>query len=264
MIRSILIILSLILTATASAQDEEQLRRAIDGDHRSPAEQARDTYRHPFETLTFFGVEADDTVVQMYPRNGWYTQILAPYLQDDGLLIVAHLPRQPDREGFSMNRDQTFYSRMREYPEIYRHIENMNAPLGERITFNPPGTVDAILDFRNAHGWLQNGTEPLLQSWYEALKPGGTVGIVTHRADADGPEGRGYVHEQSVIDAMEQAGFELEDRAEINANPDDTKDHPEGVWSLPPEMRNVPDNERIRYLRIGESDRMTLRFSKPE
>lgn len=262
MIRIAIISLSLLLCLPAAAQDEERLRQAIDGEHRSPADRGRDNYRHPFETLSFFGIEPDDRVVEIYPGDGWYTAILAPYLQEEGELVVAHYPRGEEPSGFVDDPNARFSDRMREHPGVFRGIENIVVPPGEQVELDEAGSVDVIFDARNAHNWLRQGREALLQSWYEALKPGGTVAIVAHRMDPEREEEGGYIHESRLIEVMEEHGFRFVESSEINANPEDTKDYPFGVWSLPPTLYNVPDNERINYLRIGESDRMTMKFVK--
>jgi predicted methyltransferase len=215
------------LGAGALAQQGDHnhaLMMAIDNPQRSEANKARDVYRHPYETLTFFGVQPTHTVVEMFPGGGWYTEILTPYLANGGRLIPA---------------------RSAEIPAA-------------------PGSVDVILDFRNAHNWMGGNAVGMVQSWHAALKPGGVVGLVDHRHDPDVPfvAGRGYILEQQIIDLMQANGFQLEARSEINANPLDTKDHPGGVWNLPPTLQNVSDADRAKYLAIGESDRMTLKFVK--
>ena len=216
---------TLSLSATAQMADHNHaLMMAIDNPQRAEANKARDVYRHPYETLTFFGVQPTHTVVEMFPGAGWYTEILTPYLSNGGTLIPA------------------------------RSAENLA----------PAGTVDVILDFRNAHNWMGGDPEGMVKAWHAALKTGGVVGLVDHRRDADAPfvPGTGYIHEQQVIDLLEANGFRLEARSEINANPLDTKDHPGGVWNLPPTLQDVSEADRARYLAIGESDRMTLKFVK--
>lgn len=247
-----LITLALAVTHSAAfAVDQAALQGAINGDHRSAQNKARDQYRHPAETLTFFGIDKDDTVVESWPGGGWYTQILAPYLKDEGLLIAAE-PRPNER----------YHQMLEARPDIYGKVLlvdlSSSAPLAE------PGSVDAVLDFRNAHNWLNSAErrEPLLKAWHRALKPNGIVGIVDHRQDPDGPDARtGYTKEQTLIDVMESHGFKLLKRSEINANPKDSKDHPAGVWTLPPTLK-LGEQDREKYLAIGESDRMTLMFGK--
>jgi predicted methyltransferase len=244
---------TLMLAVACSASwaiDLPKLERALSGDHRSPENKARDEYRNPADTLTFLGIEADDTVVESWPGGGWYTQVLAPYLKDEGKLIAAE---PSPRENFHKMLDAN--------PEIYGDVERVDLSSGKPMA--EPGSVDAILDFRNAHNWIGNAErhEPLLKAWHKALKPGGIVGIVDHRQDPDGNEIRGYITEQAVIDVMDEHGFKLLGRSEVNANPKDTKDHPRGVWTLPPSLA-LGEQDREKYLAIGESDRMTLMFGK--
>lgn len=230
--------------------DKAKLEQALSGDHRPAENKARDQYRHPLETLTFFGIEPDDTVVESWPGGGWYTQVLAPYLKGDGQLIVAE-PRRGD----------TYHQMLDANPGVYGEVKRVDLSAGKPIA--EAGSVDAIVDFRNAHNWIgsQERYQPLLKAWHNALKPGGIVGIVDHRRDPNGPQTRGYITEQSVIDIMDQHGFKLLGRSEINANPKDTKDHPRGVWTLPPTL-TLGEQDRDKYMAIGESDRMTLLFTK--
>lgn len=230
--------------------DKAKLEQALAGDHRPAENSARDEYRHPMETLTFFGIEPDDTVVESWPGGGWYTQVLAAYLKDEGQLIVA----EPSKR-------ESFHQMLDANAAVYGDVKRVDLSAGKPIA--EPGSVDAILDFRNAHNWIgaQERHEPLLKAWHEALKPGGIVGIVDHRRDPDGKETRGYITEQSVIDIMDKYGFKLLGRSDINANPKDTKDHPSGVWTLPPTL-TLGEQDKEKYMDIGESDRMTLMFTK--
>lgn len=243
--------LGLLLTQPAVwAADKEALQQAANGEHRSAENKTRDQYRNPVETLAFFGIEQDDTVVESWPGGGWYTQMLAPYLKDEGQLIVAEpRPRESYHEMLEAN------------PAVYGDVEKVDLSAGEALA--EPGTVDAVLDFRNAHNWIGSSArhDPLLSAWHKALKQDGIVGIVDHRQDPDGNDVRGYVTEQAVIDIMDQYGFELLERSDVNANPKDTKDYESGVWTLPPTLR-LGEQDREKYLAIGESDRMTLKFGK--
>lgn len=246
-----LLTLCLAQAVSAWSVDREGLAEALNGSHRSAENKARDVYRHPVETLDFFGIKPGMTVVESWPGGGWYTEVLAPYLKNEGKLIGAQ-PRA--RASWDALLDAN--------PEVYGKVVRVdlsNEPMA------PPGTVDAILDFRNAHNWIGNAArhDSLLKSWHTALKPDGIVGIVDHRQDADNTNaGRtGYIKEQDLIDIMAQYGFEFVAKSDINANPNDTKDHPGGVWSLPPVMR-LGDQDKEKYLAIGESDRLTMKFIK--
>ncbi|MDZ7736743.1 MAG: methyltransferase [Gammaproteobacteria bacterium] len=253
-------------TGTAAESTADLLDRALAGDHRSTDNRARDQYRHPKETLQFFGLEPDMTVVEITPGGGWYTEVLAPVLKERGRLIVA---------GFGSDHPVEYLANIH-----VRYIEKLDADPGtygevRRIVFQAPGylqeledeSADMMLTFRNTHNWIKFGTaEDIYRDMYRVLKSCGTLGVVQHRAEADADPGtaakQGYVPEPYLIDMIESIGFRLIDRSEINANPHDTKDHPEGVWTLPPTYR-MGDQDREQYAAIGESDRMTLRFAKP-
>ena len=240
------------------------------GDHRTPQERARDAHRHPKETLMFFGIEPDMTVVEIWPGGGWYTQVIAPYLKTGGgKYYAASFAREGANERIlaSLNAYQELYVAK---PELYGDVA-MSALTGP---IAPDGPVDAILTFRNMHNWIAQGmADDYLSDFYDALKPGGILGVVQHRANGSGAprDGSfGYVYTDDVIALAEDAGFIFEEAADINANSADTKDHPFGVWTLPPVSRSStvqglqePDFDPARYAAIGESDRMTLRFRKP-
>lgn len=239
------------LSQFASADGHGELTKALSGDHRSEANKARDMYRHPAETLEFFGITPTMTVVESWPGGGWYTEVLAPYLRDNGKLIGAQ-PRA--REAWDAKLDAN--------PEVYGKVVRVdlsNEPMAA------PGSVDAIVDFRNAHNWMPRAerAEAVVKAWHAALKPGGIVGIVDHRQDADSTvtQRTGYIKEQDVISFMEDRGFEFVAKSEVNANAKDTKDYSGGVWTLPPVMR-LGDEDKEKYMAIGESDRMTLKFKK--
>ncbi|MGM0633077.1 MAG: class I SAM-dependent methyltransferase [Pseudomonadota bacterium] len=253
--------LGLALNGTALAQDHERLWDAVSGDHRSAADAARNEYRNPYQTLLFMGVEPDDTVVEIFPGAGWYSAILAPYLRDDGQLIAAGYPRDESASAFMRQLNATYDELLASDP-VYDSVEIAELTIGGEGSLAPDGSVDMILDFRNAHNWLQSHPERMLGLWHAALQPGGIVGIVDHRMDPSREAGNGYIHEQSLIEVMEDNGFRYVARSNINANPDDTRDHPGGVWNLPPNVRDVPDDQRHHYLAIGESDRLTMKFVK--
>lgn len=257
----------------AAAPDDGALIDAVlAGDHRTNEERARDAYRNPRETLLFFGVEPDMTVVEIWPGGGWYTQVIAPYLkQGGGAYYAAGFPSEGASERV-LAALSTFRTNYVENPDIYGAVQMTELAPGADIA--PAGTADAVLTFRNVHNWLGRGAAPdYFAAFYRALKPGGVLGVVEHRADgADLPEdgSSGYVYQDDVIALAAAAGFELDASSEINANPADTKDHPFGVWTLPPVRRSSqvrgeenPDFDRAAYDAIGESDRMTLRFRKP-
>jgi predicted methyltransferase len=248
-----------------AAQENTALRDAINGEQRSDANKARDVYRSPYETLTFFGVEADDVVIESWPGGGWYTEILATYLKENGQLIGATYDRSATPlAGWMTGSNQAFSRLLESDQNLYDDVVISEQLTQSQSRIVDPGTADVILDFRNAHNWLGMGAENIVMAWHDALKSGGVVGIVDHRWPADQQviAGNGYVHEKTLIDLMTAHGFTLAGSSEINANPNDPKDHPGGVWNLPPTLRAVSDADRARILEIGESDRLTLKFTK--
>lgn len=266
------LIFAAVITATAplySARADDDaakaLRAAIEGKHRTPAFKARDKYRHPFETLMFFGIKPDMTVVEIWPGGGWYTEILAPFLKGSGKLYAAHRNRDTKDERF-LRSIRRFDEKLAARPDIYGEV--IVTELSQTKTaIAPPGSADMVLTFRNVHNWMRFGfARTIFEAMYTALKPGGILGVVEHRADPEefpDPQAlSGYVHEEQVIQMAEDVGFKLVAKSEINANPKDTRDHPEGVWTLPPTLR-LGEKDREKYLAIGESDRMTLKFIKP-
>jgi predicted methyltransferase len=245
--------------AAAAAQDT-RLAEAVAGTHRTPGNVERDQYRHPVEALEFFGIRPDMTVVEMWAEGGWWTEILAPYLRDEGSFYIADLPSPRWRDVMTKKLESN--------PDIYG-----NAILtqfgGGRTDIAPEGSADMILTFRNLHNWLKVGDGELaFETMYKTLKPGGILGLVDHRGNSSEPQDpqalSGYVREDNAIAMAEKAGFKMVGKSEINANPRDNKDYPEGVWMLPPGYYTVEnDADRAKYQAIGESDRFTLKFQKP-
>lgn len=248
--------------ATGAALDA-----AIAGPWRDPRNVARDVHRHPKETLRFFGVNADDTVIEITPGGGWYAEILAPYLRERGRYVAAvwddAIPGQPQ---YRYDLNARLRTKFAADPAVYGTPEvrvfDPQAPV-----FGPPASADVVLTFRNVHNWVADGNaEAYFRAFFDVLKEGGTLGVVDHRARPDTDlatmKKSGYLTEALVLGLAQQAGFVLEARSEINANPKDTADHPNGVWTLPPTRRHDPA-DAARYEAIGESDRMTLRFRKP-
>jgi predicted methyltransferase len=258
-------IVLLVLGSSALAAEDARLKAVIASDQRSTEEKARDVYRHPYDALTFFGIRGDMTVIEVYPGAGWYTQILAPYLKDKGKLIAAVYDRNPATQKEWMIRyNKEFTDRFIGKPELYGEIGLVDMVPPDRIELAPAGSVDMILDIRNAHNWIDVGGKEVAVGWFKALKKGGVLGIIEHRADDHKPPDpdSGYVHQKRIVDLMLANGFELAATSELNSNPKDTKDHPEGVWTLPPSLALGADKS-AKYLAIGESDRMTLKFVKP-
>ncbi len=258
----------------AAPAPAEILDAVIAGEHRSDEERARDAYRNPKETLLFFGLEPDMTVVEAYPGGGWYTQVIAPYLNSGGGKLYAAGYNPASENERVQAALASFRETYVEQPEIYGDVEM--TVLGTADPIAPAGSADMIVTFRNVHSWRDPGeAEQVFGSFHDALKPGGVLGIVEHRADGaaeDLPKegSSGYMYTDDVVAIAEAAGFVLDRQSEINANPADTKNHPFGVWTLPPSRRSSeirgaedPDFDRAPYDAIGESDRMTLRFLKP-
>ena len=251
---------------SAAVVNRDKLDTVLAGEHRSDAHKARDQWRNPVEVLEFFGVSDDKIVMEIWPGAGWYTEVLAPYLRDSGTYIAASW--DPNSEiPFIRNAAAAYTAKLEEYPQYYDQTQvgvlmppNMLEPVA-------PGTVDVVLTFRNIHNWMPRGSQQMmLKAMYDALKPGGVLGVVEHRgvpgSEQDPKATSGYVNEDFAIAMVEEAGFVFQDKSEINANAADTKDHPEGVWTLPPTLR-LKDQDKDKYLAIGESDRFTLRFIKP-
>jgi predicted methyltransferase len=260
-----LILAAMLATGLAgAAHAHDTLKAAIDGKHRVAANAARDSARHPYETLSFFGIKPTMTVVELSPEGGWYTEILAPYLRTNGKLIGAEMEMKP------VNRyAMLFKSKLDSNPAVYDKVVVGVFEPGKRYDFAAPGSVDMVLTFRNVHNWVELGDEKmaeLFKAVHTSLKPGGVFGVVDHRLPAAMPHDpkaeSGYVHEAWVIKMVEAAGFKLAAKSEVNANPKDTANHPSGVWTLPPTFANK-NWERAKYAAIGESDRMTLKFVKP-
>lgn len=246
---------------------ETTLKTIIAGDHRSEANAARDGWRNPHEVLTFFGIWKDMTVVEMWPGSGrYYTEILAPLLRDTGVYYAANFAE--DEQSFDATGSIKYFAEKNaERPDLYDQVI-VTAFSNTQQTIAPPGSADMVLTFRNVHNFTMNDyVGEYFSAMYRALKPGGILGVVDHRANPDVPRDprgmNGYLQQDYVIELAAAAGFVFEEASEMNANPKDIKDYPEGVWSLPPISRLKDTPEADYYLSIGESDRMTLRFRKP-
>jgi predicted methyltransferase len=255
---------ALVPPTSASDFTSSQLASVLGGSWRSDTNRARDAYRHPKATLQFFGVQPDQTVVEITPGGGWYSEILAPLLHDDGHYIAAVQAPKSDAEAHS--DDDALHRKFAADPARYgnaRFVEfDPKAPV-----LGPPGSVDEVLTFRNVHNWMLAQTAPVMfKAFFTVLRPGGVLGVVDHRASAgsslESVMSNGYLPIAAVVKLATEAGFKLAASSEINANPKDDHDHPKGVWTLPPTLA-LGHQDRAKYLAIGESDRMTLRFIKP-
>ena len=266
--------LALLLTAAAAVNAvaaeavPDPLAAAIASPARTPKFVARDVYRHPLETLRFFGLRPDKTVVEIWPGRGWYLEILAPYLHDRGKYYAAI--EAPDVAGASQEaKDDAAFLRRRiaDDPADFGKVIVTDLHPPQLTEICPPGTADLVLTFRNVHNWIDGGDQQAqFDTFFKALKPGGVLGVVEHRAkpgtSLDETRKSGYVDEAYVKKLAANAGFRFAAESPVNNNPKDTKDYAKGVWTLPPTF-TLGDTDRAKYLAIGESDRMTLRFVKP-
>jgi len=272
MFRSLLPLVILLFSTTLLAEDASFAQRVatgMQGSHRSESNIARNEYRHPAETLEFFGIKDGMTVMEIWPGGGWYTEILAPAMRDHGKLIIATWDAQVEGQpAYRYELPKAMDENFAKHPEVY-----------DQVTFeyfSPPGSpslgdaesIDVVVTFRNTHGWVGSGlAQDVFNEFARVLKPGGVLGVVQHRAkegsDPAVTSKQGYVSEAAVVELAANSGLVLEAGSEVNANPKDTKDHPEGVWTLPPGYE-LGDVDKEKYSAIGESDRMTLRFRKAQ
>jgi len=248
--------------ATLSALD-----KILASNARSDVNRARDAARHPRETLQFFGIRSTMTVMEIWPGgSGWYAEILAPLLREHGRYIAAE--HDPLSSAYAKDNVRALTAKFAASPELYSKAEIVALQAPNALSPIANNSVDLVLTFRNLHNWLARPetTPAMLKAIYAALKPGGILGIVDHRADPMAPVDPlaklGYVNEHFAIELMEQAGFEFVGSSDVNTNSNDTRDYDQGVWTLPPTYR-LGDKDRERYTLIGESDRFTLRFRKP-
>jgi len=253
---------------TSDAQDtnlNKAIDKALQGSHRGAINVARDVYRHPKETLTFFDMQTDMKVLEILPGRGWYTEILAPLMKDSGELTVASFG---DTHPTKYIRDIhiEFMKKMDADADTYGEVKTVLFNKEGYLADIPDDSMDMVVTFRNTHNWIKyGGIEEIYAAFYRVLKPGGTLGVVQHRAikgsDPKTSAENGYVPKSYLIDLIEDKGFEMVKNSEVNANPKDTKDYPEGVWSLPPTYEEK-EKDKAKYTAIGESDRMTLKFIK--
>ena len=249
------------------AETSAAIDRALAGDHRSDANRARDAWRHPKQTLEFFGLRQDMTVMEVWPGGGaWFTEVLAPTLREKGKLILASWDPKSESK-YVQENSKKLADKLAGRPELYDKVSVVALHYPNELKPVPDNSVDMVVTFRNIHSWMGNdAAEEMLAAMFAALKPGGILGVTEHRGRDDQPQDpkgkTGYVRTDYAIALAKAAGFELVGESEVNANPKDTKDHPNGVWSLPPTLRGG-DVDRDKYAAIGESDRFTLKFRKP-
>ena len=254
--------------SAVAADTQDPLAAAIASPSRTAKFTARDQYRHPLETLRFFGLRPDQTVVEIWPGRGWYMEILAPYLAEKGKYYGAI--EAPDVPGASKEAKENAAALRKRIADDPAHlgkvvITSLHPPQLTEIC--PPATADVVLTFRNVHNWLETGDQQAqFNAFFKALKPGGVLGVVEHRAkpgtSLEEMRKSGYMDEDYIKKLAAAAGFRFDAASPVNNNPKDTKDYPEGVWTLPPTL-TLGEKDREKYLAIGESDRMTLRFVKP-
>ncbi len=262
------------LLASASAlqaktdRTQSLVQQFMTGEHRSVRNIARNRYRHPAETLAFFGLSREMTVVEIWPSGGWYTEILAPVLKKKGTYYAANFSLTAKRTPeWRKDVQRKFQEKLDAKPKLYGKVIVTELSVPERTEIAPKGSANLVLTFRNVHNWMKGKYAPgVFDAMFRALKPGGVLGVVEHRAKEgttlEKMTESGYVTETHVKELAKNAGFGFVSSSEINANPKDTKDHPAGVWTLPPSLR-LGHTDRAKYIAIGESDRMTLKFVKP-
>jgi predicted methyltransferase len=259
-----------VLAAACASSSSRQstadaLTAILAGDQRPSEERARDIYRHPKDTLLFFGIRPEMKVLEVWPEPGWYTAVIAPLLREKGKYYAAVIAADPSSK-YTTHRLEEYRARLAGRPDVYDRVAVVTFPTdgGDAV---PPGTLDMVVTFRNIHNWMaRDQATQAFASMYRALKPGGILGVVEHRGNPAMPQDpkakSGYVNEDYAIKLIEEQGFRLVAKSEVNDNPKDTKDYEQGVWTLPPSYR-LGAKDHDKYAAIGESDRFTLRFVKP-
>jgi len=263
-------IASAVLLAACAANNSRQTTAAaltaiLATDTRSQENRARDVYRHPKETLLFFGLRPEMSVLEVWPEPGWYTEVIAPLVRDKGKYYAAVIAADPESK-YITQRLEKYRQELAGHPDLYDRVAVVTFP-ADGSDAVPPASVDMVVTFRNIHNWMwRDMPAQAFATMYRALKPGGVLGVVEHRGNpavAQDPKAKsGYVNEDYAIRLIEAQGFRLVAKSQVNANPKDTKDYEQGVWTLPPTYR-LGEKDRDKYAAIGESDRFTLRFVKP-
>lgn len=261
---------ALLAASCSTTSTRETTAAALDnilaGSQRSAENSARDRYRHPKETLLFFGIRPEMKVLEVWPEPGWYTEVIAPLVRERGQYYAAVIAPDPDSK-YVTGRLANYQQKLTASPDIYGGVQVVTLPTdGSDVV--PPGTLDMVVTFRNIHNWMaRDSAGQVFATLYRALKPGGVLGVEEHRgnaAAAQDPKAKsGYVNEDYAIRLIEGQGFRLVGESQVNANPRDTKDYEQGVWTLPPSYR-LGEKDRQQYAQIGESDRFTLKFVKPK
>ena len=265
---ALLLTLAAVAASAVAAPPQDPLAAAIASPSRTAKFTARDRYRHPLETLRFFGLRPNETVVEIWPGRGWYMEILAPYLRDAGQYYAAiEAADVPGASREARDNAAALRQHIADDPVHFGKVLITELHPPQLTEICPPGSADVVLTFRNVHNWLEAGEQQaMFNAFFKALKPGGVLGVVEHRArpGTSLAEMRksGYMDEDYIRKLAATAGFRFDAQSPINNNPKDTKDYARGVWTLPPTLA-LGDTDREKYLAIGESDRMTLRFVKP-
>jgi predicted methyltransferase len=264
LLAGVLLMAGCAMTSTRQAT-AQALENILADPHRPEADRARDRYRHPKDTLLFFGIRPEMKVLEVWPEPGWYTDIIAPLVRDRGKYYAAVIEPDPGSQ-YITARLEGYRKKLASDPTLYGNATIVTFPShgGDVV---PPGSVDMVVTFRNIHNWMAQGTaSDAFATMFKALKPGGVLGVVEHRGNPALPQDpkakSGYVNQEYAIKLIEAQGFRLVGTSEVNANPKDTKDYEQGVWTLPPTYR-LGDKDREKYAAIGESDRFTLKFEKP-
>jgi predicted methyltransferase len=240
----------------------KKLQDVVNSDHRTPEQKARDKYRHPVDTLAFFGIQPNMTVVELWPFGGWYTAIVAPYVKGSGKYYAAAMDPS-SKAPYNAELKKELDAR----PDLYGEVQ-WSVLAKDKYQIAPDGSADMVLTFRNFHNWTWDGIDKdVFAAAFRALKPGGILGVEEHRNNDPNFEpkerGQAYVGEDYAIKRIESVGFRLVGKSDINRNPKDTKDYPKGVWTLPPNYAEG-EKDKAKYAAIGESDRFTLKFMKPK
>ncbi|HZO23429.1 MAG TPA: hypothetical protein VFB37_13080 [Steroidobacteraceae bacterium] len=268
---SVLLLASMLIAVSCSTTSTRQttalaLDNILNGSQRSAENRARDRYRHPKETLLFFGIRPEMRVLEVWPEPGWYTEILAPLVRERGKYYAAVIEADP-KSKYIAQRLTDYQHKLAERQDLYDRVVVVTFPSqgGDVV---PAGSLDMVVTFRNIHNWMARDTATqAFATMYRALRPGGVLGVVEHRGNPSMPQDprakSGYVNEDYAIRLIEGQGFKLVGESQINSNPRDTKDYEQGVWTLPPTYR-LGDKDRQKYADIGESDRFTLKFIKPK